>query len=397
MGSRKHEALAVAGAAVGVGLAVRSWIRSRRRINLAGQRILITGGSRGFGLVLARQLANRGARVILCAREEDELADAKRQLDRMQRECHLHVCDVTDREQVQQMVADITRDLGGIDIVINNAGIIQSGPDQEMTLADFEQSMQTHFYGPMNVNDAVLPQMRERGWGRIVNVSSIGGVISIPHLLPYCSSKFALVGYSTGLRQALAKEGILVTTVCPGLMRTGSPRNATFKGKNELEYTLFKIASSIPILTMNAERAAAGTIRALEYGDPFLILGAPMKAAALLHSVFPGLASEALARVDQLLPGPGGIGRREAYGRDSETSLSQSWLTALTQKAALKNNELTCSDRENQSRYALSPSFSGESSLECERTSRNSSMLGGFTRCTSKPASCVFRRSSDVP
>lgn len=98
--------------------------------------------------------------------------------------------------------------------------------------------------------------MRRQRGGRIVNVSSVGGKIGVPHLLPYTASKFALTGLSEGLRVELKRERILVTTVCPGLMRTGSPRNALFRGKHKREYAWFAIADSLPLLSISAESAA---------------------------------------------------------------------------------------------------------------------------------------------
>src|SRR5262249_50390239 len=145
-------------------------------------------------------------------------------------------CDITDRERVEEMVAVVQYRWGPVDVLINNAGTISVGPVETMTLDDYRRAMRTHFWGPLYTIHAVLPAMRRRGTGRIVNISSIGGKVSVPHLLPYNASKFALVGYSEGLRAELARDGIVVTTVCPGLMRTGSPRHAFFKGRHRAEY-----------------------------------------------------------------------------------------------------------------------------------------------------------------
>src|SRR5690606_33875253 len=110
------------------------------------------------------------------------------------------------------------------------------------------------FWGPFYCIDAVLGGMRRRGEGRIVNVSSVGGRVGVPHMVPYCAGKFALVGFSESLRAELRSSGIRVTTVCPGLMRTGSPRNALFKGRHRAEYAWFAIADSLPLATISSER-----------------------------------------------------------------------------------------------------------------------------------------------
>jgi short-subunit dehydrogenase len=123
--------------------------------------------------------------------------------------------------------------------------------------------------------------MRERGGGRVANIASIGGLVAVPHLLPYSASKFALVGLSQGMHAELAREGILVSTIAPGLMRTGSPRNALFKGAREQEYAWFAISDSLPLLSMSATRAARRIVQAIERGEARVVLGLPAKIAAL--------------------------------------------------------------------------------------------------------------------
>lgn len=321
-------------------LAGRTIYRQLTQYQFLDRTVLLTGGSRGLGLVLARQLAVRGARLILCARDADELARVKAEFAARGHGVLTIVCDVMQRDQVHAMVDHITHQGIEIDVVINNAGVIQGGPMETMTIDDYEEAMKTHFYGPLFINEAVLPSMRQRGEGRIVNIASIGGRISVPHLLPYSASKFALVGYSLGLRSELAKDGIVVTTVCPGLMRTGSPRNAFFKGQHAAEYAWFKISDSLPILSANAERAASQIIAACSHGDSFLVIGAPAKLADKLYSVLPGLGADAFALVNRVLPGPGGIGQQRARGYESESKWSESPLTTLTKQAAISNNEM---------------------------------------------------------
>jgi short-subunit dehydrogenase len=328
--------------AVGVGLALagKAIYRHLNRYDFLDATVLITGGSRGLGLVLARQLADRGARLILCARDAAELQQAEADLNARGHGVLTVTCDVTDRDQVRAMMDQISNKGNVVDVVINNAGTIQAGPVETMTIADYEEAMKTHFYGPLYVNEAVLPSMRRRGQGRIVNVSSIGGRISVPHLLPYSASKFALVGYSLGLRSELAKDGIVVTTICPGLMRTGSPRNAFFKGQHSAEYAWFKISDSLPLISVNAEQAAEKIIDACIYGDALVVLGAPAKVADKLYTLFPGAGSDTLAMVNRLLPGPGGIGSGRARGYESESAVSRCPITTLTDRAAVSNNEM---------------------------------------------------------
>src|SRR5215216_1169689 len=228
--------------------------------DLKDKTVLITGGSRGLGLVMAREFAREGSRLVLCARDEQELDQARRDLEKLGTEVMVVPCDVTNRQDVNAMVAAVNDRFGAVDVLVNNAGVIQVGPLEVMTEEDFELAMQAHFWGPLNMILAVLPSMRQRKTGRIVNITSIGGKVAVPHLVPYSASKFALVGLSKGLRAELMKDGISVTTVCPGLMRTGSPRNAEFKGQHRFEYAWFVLGDSLPLISMSAERAAAQVI-----------------------------------------------------------------------------------------------------------------------------------------
>ncbi len=329
----------LAGAGVGALLGVRAMLQKRREFDFRGRTVLITGGSRGLGLVLARELAHAGARLSICARDPQELERARADLAGRGAEVLAFPCDVTDRAQVQEWVRLSEERFGGVDVLVNNAGVIQVGPVEVMTLADYEEAMRIHFWAPLYTTLAVLPAMRRARRGRIVNVSSIGGKIGVPHLVPYSASKFALVGLSEGLRAELHKDGIVVTTVCPGLMRTGSPLNATFKGQHRAEYAWFSISDSLPVSTIQAERAARQIIAGCKRGDAEVILSVQAVVAIKFHQLFPELSADIRALVNQLLPAPGGIGRRRAKGADSQSELSPSWLTALSDAAAKRNNE----------------------------------------------------------
>ncbi|HEU4588431.1 MAG TPA: SDR family NAD(P)-dependent oxidoreductase, partial [Gemmatimonadales bacterium] len=185
-----------------------------------------------------------------------------------------------------------------------------------------------------------LPGMRRRRTGRIVNITSVGGKISVAHLLPYSVSKFASVGLSEGLRSALVRDGVYVTTVCPGLMRTGSPRHAWFKGQHRAEYAWFSISDSLPVVTIAATRAARRILDACRHGDAELVLPLSTALAVKLHALFPGVSANVLGLVDRLLPGPNGIGTVMRRGSESESRWSPSVLTALGNQAAARNNEL---------------------------------------------------------
>lgn len=340
MGEKNGNAVLLAAAGVGALLATRALVRRWSEYDLRGKSVLITGGSRGLGLVMAREFAREGARLAICARDEGELERARANLKKLGAQVIAVPCNVTERTQVNEMVSVVTDHYGQVDVLVNNAGVIQVGPVEVMTLEDYDEAMRVHFWAPLYTTLAVLPEMRRRREGRIVNISSIGGKISVPHLVPYSASKFALVGLSEGLRAELQKDGVRVTTVCPGLMRTGSPRNATFKGQHRAEYAWFSISDALPVTAMMAERAARQIVDACQRGDAEVVLSIQAQLAVKFHALFPGLTQDLLGLVNRVLPGPGGIGRKRAKGKNSQSELSPSWLTILNEKAAQRNNEV---------------------------------------------------------
>jgi NAD(P)-dependent dehydrogenase (short-subunit alcohol dehydrogenase family) len=337
-----NRALLLATLGVGGYLAYRAL---KPRYDFRGKHVLITGGSRGLGLVLARELASRGARLSICCRDPDELELARQDLSARAASVFGGICDVTDRGSIREFIAAARESNGPIDVLVNNAGIIQVGPLESMREVDFEQSLRTHFWAALYTSLEVIPEMKERRTGRIVNIASIGGKVAIPHLLPYTAGKFALVGFSHGLRAELLRWGIVVTTVNPGLMRTGSHINAEFKGRHDEEYAWFALGGSVPGFSMNAARAAREIIAACARGDADVVLGLLAKAAVLADAIFPDVTANLLALVNRtLLPEPGGIGTRNERGSRSR-GLLPDFVTTLSDRAAKEDNEVVPSHK----------------------------------------------------
>ncbi len=290
---------------VGLVLAGRAWLQKQREIDLTRQIVLITGGSRGLGLALAQEFAKHGCRLALCARDGEELARAKAILAAQGVEAFTQVCDVSAPPQVEELMAAVTAHYGRIDILVNNAGIIEVGPVQNLTRQDFEDALNVDFWGTLNPILALLPQMQARKSGRIVNITSIGGKVAFPHLLPYAAAKFASTGLSEGLRVELARDGIQVTTIVPGLLRTGSYFHALFQGQKSAEFAWFSLGDSLPGISISAERAAREIVGAAKRGDAERILSVPASLLALAQGIAPSATSSLLTLINNFaLPSP---------------------------------------------------------------------------------------------
>lgn len=313
----------------------------RTPFSYAGRVAVITGGSRGLGLLLARRLRTEGARVVLLARDKEELARAQHELDYPHGTALAIPCDVGDRSQVQHAIESTIQCFGRIDVLINNAGVIQVGPLAQMTYDDFQRAMNVHFWGTLHCTEAVLPQMKRRRSGRIINIASIGGLVAVPHLAPYAASKFAVVGYSDAIRSELASSGIRVTTVCPGLMRTGSAINAQIKGQHEAEFAWFGVLSSLPLISIAGTRAARHILEAGRRGRPHLTITPHARLMAVMDRLAPNTTARIMALTSSMLPGPAGASGFEARpGSRSRPSRLPSLLTSLGDRAAARNNEL---------------------------------------------------------
>ncbi len=327
-----------AGTVAGVGallIARAAWknFRAVRETSLRGKVTLVTGASRGLGFAIAQELAREGARLAICARDEGELRWAQQELQAMGAEVLAIACDVGDREQVRRMFEQIRSRYGALDVLVNNAGIISVGPIHSQTVEDFEEAMRVMYWGVVYTTLEALPDMLARRSGHIANVTSIGGRVSIPHLIPYCAAKFAAVGFSEGMHAELAKDGIKVTTVVPGLMRTGSHVNAHFKGDHRKEFAWFSLGASTPLTAMGAHRAARKIVHAVKRGKSDLVLSWQAKTLAFAHGVAPGTVGDTLGLANRFMPGSRSESKERFTGKQSRNFVSDSVVTKLGREA----------------------------------------------------------------
>jgi len=210
-----------------------------------------------------------------------------------------------------------------------------------MTVPDFKAAMDVMYWGTVYPSLAVLPQMQARGQGRIVNITSIGGKVSVPHLVPYSCAKFAAVAFSEGLRAELAADGIVVTTIVPGLMRTGSHLNAEAKGNQDGEWVRFALAASLPLISMDAEQAAREIVAATRRGEAERILSLPATLLARFHGLFPGTTANLLSLVNRWLL-PTNVAPSSARGMEIQQRIQSrlfTWATTWGRSAARRFHE----------------------------------------------------------
>jgi NAD(P)-dependent dehydrogenase (short-subunit alcohol dehydrogenase family) len=326
-------------AGVAGGLLAREVFRRVYAIDPNGRVVMITGGSRGLGLAMAEAFAGEGASLVICARDPEELERAREKLAGRGAEVLALPCDVTDREQVEMLVRRALAHFGHVDVLVNNAGIITVGPLEAQTAEDFAECMDVMYWGTFHPTWALLPHMRARRFGRIVNITSVGGKVAVPHLASYTAAKFAAVGFSEAIRAELARDSIAVTTVVPGLMRTGSYLNAFFKGKNRAEFGLFSPLSSLPLTSISAEKAARQIVRATRRGDPEITISIQAQLAARFNGLFPGLTSDLMAVVNRLLPTAEGGDDDRHRGYESRSWVAPSFITTLNDRAAERLNQ----------------------------------------------------------
>jgi NAD(P)-dependent dehydrogenase (short-subunit alcohol dehydrogenase family) len=317
--------------------AATAW--NRRPVqDLQGQVALVTGASRGLGLLLARELGRQGCRLAICARDAEELERARVRLAGEGADVLAVTCDVADAHQVDELIDRVVAAYGGLDMLVLNAGVIQVGPLAAMRPEDFEDALGVMFWGVVRPTLAALPHLRDSR-GRIVTITSVGGKIASPHLLPYDCAKFAAVGFSEGISAELARDGVRVTTVVPGLMRTGSPFNAFFKGRKEREFAWFTVADSIPGLSMDAERAARRIVAAARQGRVEVTLTLPAKVGVRVHGALPATTIRLLRMVNRLLPAADGadpMAERGAVVDPRVPSRLFAAATVLSRRAALR-------------------------------------------------------------
>jgi short-subunit dehydrogenase len=186
----------------------------------AGQRVLVTGASSGIGAALAERLSERGAVVGLCARREDRLREVLERCRQQSPDSRMWVCDLADFDALDDLATRAVDEMGGVDVLVNNAGIPKRKHVTALDAATVQHVMRINYLAPVRLTLALLPQMLERGAGRIVNVSSVAATLSSPGEAAYDASKAALAVFSEAMAIDLWDTGVKVLVVYPGVVDT---------------------------------------------------------------------------------------------------------------------------------------------------------------------------------
>jgi short-subunit dehydrogenase len=298
---KKRTIPAVSILAIGVAALICNKFRRHSRLG-EGQVAIITGGSSGLGLALAHRFGRAGLKLVLAARSRNDLEEAKKNLLSARSlsnelDIVLVACDLSDQERAASLIHIAIETFGRLDILINNAGIIEVGPMEDQPLQAYECAMAVNFFAALYTSYAALPIFLKRRSGAIVNISSIGGKVAVPHLLPYVASKFALTGFSEGMHAELRHKGVQVTTVCPGLMRTGGETHAHFRGQVEKEKAWFQTSARTPLLAASATYVAEQIFAAVDAGRAELTI----TPQAWLAARFAGVAPETTQFISSLV------------------------------------------------------------------------------------------------
>lgn len=311
---------------------------------------VVLGGSRGLGYLIAADLLGRGHRVVIAARDEVELDAAVEKLSPLG-DVSAARCDVTIPDDVERLVDDVESDLGPIEVAVHVAGIIQVGPWQATRREHFAACIDVMLYGPIHLALSLLPRMTERGHGRFCVITSVGGRISPPRLVPYSVAKFGALGLVEGLAAELAGTGVTATAAIPGIMRTGSHGAATYFGDATKQYNWFASVASSRLTSVDGARAAREIVDGTLAGKPLVHVGLTARLGSLVHGIMPSTTIRALGLTSRLLPtGDDPVPVTGDLARQGSSSRIVAFLTRTADRAARRTNQHAGSGQEETAR-----------------------------------------------
>jgi hypothetical protein len=253
-------------------------------MNFKDKVVLITGASSGIGLASAIQFAKKGASIILVARRKEKLDQVAKDLKKFNVSTLVCECDVSDKSQVKKMSKTVLEKYESVDVLVNNAGFAIYGSVSKLTTEEIESQMATNYFGMVYCIKNFLPSMIKKKSGHIVNVASVAGSFGLPGIASYCASKFAMLGFSEGLKHELKGTGVGVTVVSPIMVRT-----------NFFDHSSFESMPKYSPTSLSAETVANSILKAANSRRLEIIVPSVVRVAVWIKSTFPYLINPILA------------------------------------------------------------------------------------------------------
>ena len=238
--------------------------------------ILITGASSGIGKETAIKFAKLGANIILVARKKDKLEQVANELKKFNVVTLVCQCDVSKKDQVKEMSKTVLEKFESVDILVNNAGFAIYGSVSDLTINEIESQMETNYFGMIYCIKNFLPSMLKKKSGHIVNVASVAASFGLPGIVSYCASKFAMLGFSEGLKHELKNTGVGITVVSPIMVRT-----------NFFEHPSFEKMPKFSPTSLSAETVAKAILKAANSPRLEIIVPSVVRGAIWMKNTFP--------------------------------------------------------------------------------------------------------------
>ncbi len=257
------------------------------RMSLGGRTAVITGAGGGIGRAIAVALASRGCHLALADIDEVGMTGTAELVRHQGVRVTCHQLDVADRDAVAELPARVVEEHVGVDVLVNNAGVAVGGTFEQVSAEDFEWLFEINFWGVVRMTRAFLPALRESGDARIVNLSSVFGLVAPPEQVAYAASKFAVRGFSEALRHELEGSGVGVTVVHPAGVATSIAENARVPADVSEEEIERRRRLFRKLLTLAPEIAGETIVRGIELRKSRVLVGSDAKLISLIARVLP--------------------------------------------------------------------------------------------------------------
>jgi len=276
--------------------------RKKRQFTYQGKVVLVTGGARGLGYIMARQLVEEGAKVIICARDADQLDKAYVLLRNHGEVTYPYVCDITEKENIVQLAYFIKKRFGRLDVLINNTGTITINPIEQLPLNNYKKFIESHLWGPMQLVRVLIPLLSKSREAKIVNIFSVGGKISLAKSQPYDVNEIVHAVFYDNISRVITGKNIKLTAIYPEFKDQDLPVNLKLKGHSEQELAWSKFNESRPLISLYAENVGKQILKTAQIGKKTLTLPFPRELARIVNNINTELNLTLCQLVDHLVP-----------------------------------------------------------------------------------------------